>query len=302
MKARLGSLATVTALITAVTVAITVTNGVTAPARADNSGRRICLYGLYTESVGGSGADTLSGTEFAIADYKEGGSCPSTSSAGFLKALGRPPDAQISYPWWGESKEKLTCEDFLQSPDYLEGNIPEDFPVKDVDSFCDNTDDDVLYSFRKSVTVDDANQRHITVTATNTKAKIGSDCNSDDPESRCWGFQISQTQAIAPRGVTVEVSIKITPPADGSGKTRESKELIHDGPKFFDVLQAKKVWFTGEYINEPGWTYTMHLRIHPSNGDTLEDDYDATKYQCFKISRPSGVYRTGDSSSGCTLS
>jgi hypothetical protein len=181
MKARWSFPAVGMGLVTAVAATMAFTSGVTSPARADNSGRRLCLYGIV-----GTNTSTDSGTqgwvEFAVADVKRSVSsgldeimrCPAANQEAFLQAQGRTGTNRPSlYPWWDNAKAMLTCEDFLQSSDYLEGAVPVTFTVKDVNSFCDNTEDDSLYSFRKTYTVDSAGQRTVTSTATNTNVKVG---------------------------------------------------------------------------------------------------------------------------------
>lgn len=181
MKARWSFPAVGVGLVTAVAATMAFTSGVTSPARADNSGRRVCLYGTI-----GTNTSTESGTqgwvEFAVADVRKSvGSglgekigCPAADQEAFLQAQGRTGTNRPSlYPWWSNGQTMLTCEDFLQSADYLEGVVPDDFTVKDVNSFCDNTEDDTLYSFRKTYTVDSTGQRTVTTTATNTNVKVG---------------------------------------------------------------------------------------------------------------------------------
>jgi hypothetical protein len=181
MKARWSFPTVGVGVVAAVTATMAFTSGVTSPARADNSGRRLCLYGLVgTNTTDENG--TQGWVEFAVADVKRSISsglgerfgCPKADQGAFLQALGRTgSNAPSLYPWWDYGKARLTCEDFLQSADYLEGVVPDDFSVKDVGSFCDNTEDYMLYSFRKTYAVDSAGQRTATVTATNTKVKIG---------------------------------------------------------------------------------------------------------------------------------
>jgi hypothetical protein len=180
MKARRSFPAVGVGLVAAIAATMAFASGVTSPAKADNSGRRVCLYGLV-----GTSASTQDGTEgwveFAVADVKRSVSsglvdligCPAADQEAFLKARGRTGTNRPGlYPWWDNGKARLTCEDFLQSADYLEGVVPDDFSAKDVNSFCDNTKDDTLYSFRKTYTVDSSGRRTVTTTATNTDVKV----------------------------------------------------------------------------------------------------------------------------------
>jgi hypothetical protein len=170
---RIARSTTVAGVSAALTLAAVVV--ITPSAMADNSGRRVCLYGYSNQNT-----DTAHVTHYAVADYKKklnrrtgGGSsrrdCPLANRPAFMAAVNW--DDRNPYTWNTDrsSIDKIPCEKFLS--DYLKGIVPTEFPEKRVDYFCDNTVDDTLYDFTVTTTRTNG-QESVSVVVTNSRVKL----------------------------------------------------------------------------------------------------------------------------------
>lgn len=152
-------------VLVATLAAIVAAGGVMPMAMADNSGRRICLYG-----------SAVRGDEqhFAVSDFKKeawmdwNAPCPPGEKSDFLAAINWD-EHNTSYKWEKYPMDKMECEEFLDQ--YLKGVIPADFQEKRRDYFCDNTDDDTLYEFVVKTTAGSGGQFPVEVKATKTNVR-----------------------------------------------------------------------------------------------------------------------------------